>query len=115
MTLSADHKVAEFIDKIKLIDYPKHCILEVARKIVFECYPGSKERMMYGGIIFSLEDDFGGVFVHKNHVSFEFSNGYMFQDTENLLEGKGKFRRHLKIKTLDDHKLEKLDFFLKQI
>lgn len=33
---------------------------------------------MYGGIMFSPGDDFGGLFVYKNHVSFEFGNGAKF-------------------------------------
>ena len=71
--------------------------------------------MMYGGIIFSLSTDFGGVFVYKNHVSFEFSLGYKLDDPEKLLEGGGKYRRHLKMKSLEQVKMKKVDFYLKQI
>ena len=71
--------------------------------------------MMYGGILFSFEDDFGGVFAYKNHVSFELSAGYLLKDPDKLLEGKGKFRRHLKIRSMGDKQLEALDYFLGQI
>ena len=63
---------------------------------------------MYGGIIFSLADDFGGIFVYKNHVSFEFSYGYKLDDPSKLLEGNGKYRRHLKIKSIEDLEIKKI-------
>jgi len=70
--------------------------------------------MMYGGIMFSLEDDFGGLFVRKNHVSFEFGSGVTMDDPDNILEGIGKFRRHLKIRSLADIKDKKVEFFVEQ-
>ncbi|TRX48724.1 DUF1801 domain-containing protein [Fulvivirga sp. M361] len=114
MTKSASIEVQDFIHKVMALDKPKYQILEELRKIVFMNYPEVKERMMYGGIMFSLEDDFGGVFVYKNHVSFEFSYGYIFNDPDKLLEGNGKYRRHLKITSLDSMDMKQVDFFVKQ-
>jgi len=45
----------------------------------------------------------------------EFSNGYLFDDPKSLLEGKGKYRRHLKLRSLDDIETKKVDYFMKQI
>lgn len=115
MKKSNDIKTQKLIDNIKILDSTKHQILEKLREIVFDNYPKVKERIMYGGIMFSLDEDFGGVFVYENHISFEFSYGYKFNDPENLLEGKGKYRRHLKLKSLDDIETKKMDFFVKQI
>ena len=95
-------------------DECKFDILKKMRDIVFKLSPEINERMMYGGIMFSLDDDLGGVFVRKNHISFEFSNGYQFNDPKKLLEGTGKFRRHLKIRSLTDIKSKELYFFVKQ-
>ena len=114
MKKSASLEVQNFIDTLGVVDAAKYQILAALRKIVFENYPKAKEKMMYGGIIFSLTDDFGGVFVYKNHVSFEFSNGYKFKDPEKLLEGKGKYRRHLKIRSMDNREMGSIDFFVKQ-
>lgn len=111
---SKNKEVQVFIDKLGKTDPVKHQIIEVSRKLVFENFPNATERMMYGGILFSLEEDFGGVFAYKNHVSFEFSIGFKFNDPEKLLEGNGKYRRHVKIKYLDEVKTKKLDFFVKQ-
>lgn len=115
MKKSNDIKTQKFIDSVKVFDSTKYQLLQKIREIVFDNYPKVKERIMYGGIIFSLIDDFGGVFVYKNHVSFEFSNGVNFDQNKNLLEGKGKYRRHLKLTSLDDIKTKKLDFFVKEI
>ena len=98
-----------------MLDDTKHQILEAVRTIVFENFPKVEERMMYGGIIFSLQEDCGGIFVYKNHLSFEFSLGFKFKDPENVLEGNGKFRRHLKIKSMEDIENKTLDFFVKQM
>jgi hypothetical protein len=72
------------------------------------------ESMMYGGIMFSLDEDFGGIFVRKNHISFEFGNGYTMKDPDKLLEGTGKFRRHLKIIAFSDIEDKKVEFFVRQ-
>ena len=115
MTKSTDAKVQDFIDQTMMLDHSKYQILEALRKVVFEHYPSTTEKMMYGGIIFSHTEDWGGLFVYKNHVSFEFSLGYKLKDPENLLEGGGKYRRHLKIKSNDSDKLQKIGTFLEQV
>ncbi|MCD4665243.1 MAG: DUF1801 domain-containing protein [Bacteroidales bacterium] len=112
---SNDIETQKFIENIKVLDYTKYQILKKLREIVFDNFPKVKERIMYGGIMFFLNEDFGGVFVYENHISFEFSYGYKFDDSKNLLEGKGKYRRHLKLRSLDDIETKKVDFFVKQI
>lgn len=57
---------------------------------------------MYGGIVYELEPGnhqtmICGHFVYKSHVSLEFTNGYQLHDPEHVLEGKGKYRRHIKL------------------
>ncbi len=114
MRKSNDIKTQAFIDNIKVIDHSKYQILIKLREIVFGHYPKVEEKIMYGGIIFSIKEDFGGVFAYQNHVSFEFSQGFKFEDTEKLLEGKGKYRRHLKFKSIEDVDTKKVDYFVKQ-
>ncbi|MEE9431076.1 MAG: DUF1801 domain-containing protein [Melioribacteraceae bacterium] len=114
MKKSKNEKVQKFIEELMIINDEQFNITQKLRKIVFDNYKKTDERMMYGGIMFSLEEDFGGVFASKNHISFEFSFGYKMNDEKNLLEGTGKFRRHLKIKSLSDIKDKDVDFFVKQ-
>ena len=111
---SKNIETQKFIENIEILDYEKYQILQQLRKIVVDNYPNVKERMMYGGIMFSQQKDFGGVFVYKNHISFEFSDGYRFDDATKLLEGSGKYRRHLKLNSIADIEIKKVAFFVMQ-
>jgi len=114
MTKSKDKKVQDFLENLHKDDTEKYSILIEAREIVMQNLHVD-ERMMYGGIMFSLAEDFGGLFVSKNHVSFEFSNGHSMKDPEKFLEGTGKKRRHLKLKGIEDVLDKDVLFFVKQI
>ena len=114
MKKSKNEQVQKLLEEIMIFDSEKFEILQNLRKIVFSNYPKTNERIMYGGIMFSLEDDFGGLFVRKKHVSFEFGSGAFMNDPHKMLEGTGKFRRHLKIRSLADIEDKKVDFFVKQ-
>lgn len=113
-TKSQDEKVQTFLDDLEKTKPEQFAIVRELRAIVYEHYPNVAERMMYGGIMFSLGEDFGGIFAYKQHISFEFSEGYQMQDPEKRLEGKGKLRRHLKIRSLTDIEAKKLAFFVAQ-
>lgn len=90
-------------------------ILNSLRTIVKENYPESTEEMKYGGIcFFDAGLLVGGIFPRKMHVSFEFSYGAAMIDQDGLLEGNGKFRRHLKIREIDDIEGKKVAYFLAQ-
>ena len=114
MKKSKDDEVQKFLDDLKEFDTEKSRIMQHLREIVFNQYPRASEKMMYGGIMFSLGEDFGGIFVRKNHISFEFSEGVFFKDPNNVLEGTGELYRHLKIKTLEDVKDMNVVFFVGQ-
>lgn len=112
---SQNPKVQDFINSIDLLDETKSQILAELRKIIFEVFPQVTEKMMYGGIMFILEDYFAGIFVYKKHVSLEFSFGAKLDDPEQLLNGKGKQRRHLKFESLEEVEEKKVAFFVAQI
>ncbi len=115
MKKSKNDRVQDFLDEIMMIDSDQFEILQRLRKIVFSIHPTVGERMMYGGIMFSNDDDFGGIFVRKNHISFEFSHGVKLKDPKQLLEGTGKFRRHLKIRSLADIEKKYVKSFVSQL
>ena len=75
MTDSNDEAVLSFLDDVERADDEQFRILQQLRELVFERYPAADERVKYGGLLYSLEDDFGGLFVYDVHVSFEFSDG----------------------------------------
>ncbi len=112
----SDKRIQGFLDDLAAIKAHQFEIVQSCRGLVFELSPEVEERMMYGGIMFSLKsEDFGGVFASKNHVSFEFNRGFELQDPNGFLEGKGKFRRHLKLKSIDDVTSKTVEFFVRQV
>lgn len=115
MTLPKNEKVKNFLDDLRTLDDDKFELLAELREIVLEAYPKTAEKIMYGGIMFSLNsDDFSGLFVRKKHISLEFGNGFSMTDPNQILEGSGKFRRHLKIRSKGDISTKQVAFFVKQ-
>ncbi|ELY93551.1 hypothetical protein C482_19174 [Natrialba chahannaoensis JCM 10990] len=114
MIESADPEVQTFIEDVCATDGELYEVLEALRDLVFDIYPAVDERMMYGGIMFSLEDDFGAVFVHTEHVTFEFTDGVQLPDPNGLLEGTGERRRHLKFETLADIEANDTTFYVER-
>lgn len=110
-----NENVQKFLNEICIIDDKKSIVLNSLREIILSNFPNSNERIMYGGIMFSLNDEFySGLFVRKSHISLEFSKGYLMTDPHNFLEGNGKYRRHLKIRSKEDVVSKEVDFFVKQ-
>jgi hypothetical protein len=69
--------------------------------------PKSTKVPKYGGTLYTLNPDekegqFCGVFPYKAHVQLSFAKGNELDDPDGLLEGGGKFRRHLTYKSLDE-------------
>ena len=114
MGKSTNEQVQNFLDDIIVVDPEKLIIIQKLREIVFSTDRGITERIMYGGILLSLEHDFGGIFAYKKHVSFEFSNGFQMDDPNKILEGGGKFRRHIKVYCMADIETKMVASFVKQ-
>jgi len=115
MAISKNIKVKEFLENLRQSDIDKYNTLETLREVVFKVDPDISERIMYGGIMFTLKElDFGGLFANKHHISFEFSSGVSFEDPNKLLEGTGKLRRHLKIKPNTNILNYDVEFFVEQ-
>lgn len=69
----------------------------------FKYDPALSEEIKYGGLVFFQEKELvGGIFFYKAHLSIEFSQGVALSDPHSVLEGKGKLRRHIKIRTVQD-------------
>lgn len=115
MEISKNEKIRNFLYDLKIIDTERYETVIEIRKIIFNTFPNVSEKMMYGGIIFFLNTEmFSGLFVNKNHITVEFSKGYLMVDPFKRLEGKGKYRRHLKIKSNEDLKNKEVAYFVKQ-
>lgn len=94
-------------------------IVEELTELSIDLAPDAILRSMYGGIVIELIADVaksrvGGFYVYAGHVSFEFANGTSFRDPHGLLEGSGKFRRHVKLHDLEDVRAKDCRGFLLQ-
>jgi hypothetical protein len=82
-------------------------ITDAILETLVDVAPDITTRSMYGGTVFEMEKEIpksriGGVYSYENYVSVEFAMGAGLDDPQNLLEGSGKKRRHIKIHTLND-------------
>lgn len=97
-----DPKVEQLLHDLQLTHPQLHTVVQAARAMVRSIAPEAQERVMYGGILFSAPEQCCGVFAYSAHVSMEFGHGAELDDPHGVLEGKGKFRRHIKLQSLAD-------------
>lgn len=103
MKISKNNRVENFLADLQFASPDKLEVIELIRSIFLSADDELTEEIKYGGLVFNLSGALiGGVFPYKEHVSIEFSNGADFPDPAGLLEGKGKKRRHLKIREIAD-------------
>ena len=95
------------------------CISNALKEIVEQIAPDIRFVPKYGGEVLAWDPDsdkkfVGGIYIYKDHVSLEFSQGASFDDPDGRLDGKGKGRRHLKLATVEDVMGKDAERFLKQ-
>jgi hypothetical protein len=69
--------------------------------------PDVGHRPMYGGIVFERElgapkTCLCGIYAYSEHMSVEFTHGAAFDDPLGVLEGAGKHRRRIKLRSMGD-------------
>lgn len=94
-------------------------IVSAIQDIIIEVAPDAKEKSMYGGLVYELDNTspkrlFCGVFARKNYVTVEFDRGTELKEEEKFLEGSGKDRRHLTIHSLDDITTKNVKGYIEQ-
>jgi hypothetical protein len=92
-------RIANFLDDLRLVSEDWHDLIFRVRKIILEADDNISEEVKYGGIIFTAESPFCGLFSYTNHVSLEFGRGAELPDPHDVLKGTGKNRRHIKLVT----------------
>lgn len=95
-------RIAKLLDDIRLIDPERFELVQALRKIILGLESSITEEVKYGGILFSADKPFCGIFSYTKHVSLEFGAGASLPDTFKVLEGEGKFRRHIKLASAED-------------
>lgn len=73
----------------------------------------------YGGTLFTLkpeekEGQFCGVFVSSKHTKISFGKGYLLEDPQGILQGKGKYRRHINFAAIADVDFDYLETLVRQ-
>ena len=115
MTESQNAEVDAFLRDTQLVSPENHAMIIAIRDIFRKVDASFGETIKYGGLVFmSGKDLVGGIFVYRNHLSIEFSVGAGFADPDGFLEGKGKHRRHLKIRAMEDIEAKKVATYVAQ-
>ena len=108
----ATKSVQSLVEDIRLLSETNHEIVETVRALVRKTFKSMSEEVKYGGILFSSGVQFCGVFAYKEHVSVEFGSGAKIKDDLGYLEGSGKGRRHLKLKSVAEIESKNLAKYL---
>jgi hypothetical protein len=95
-------KSDRLLGDLELANPDRHALVLAIRQAIFAVAPDAAERVMYGGIMFSAPTQCCGVFAYAEHVSVEFGRGRELDDPRGVLEGQGKFRRHIKLRNAAD-------------
>ena len=88
-------------------------------ELILRAAPKAQTVPKYGGVLYTLKPDekegqFCGVFAYMNHVNLSFVNGTSLKDPAGVLQGTGKFRRHVNFKSPDEVNSKVLLALLKQ-
>jgi len=115
MQINTNDRIENFIQDVLFIEEKRGDNLVSLRKLILKIMADAQEEIKYGGLVFNIDAELiCGIFIRKKHISLEFSFGMMMSDPGNYLEGKGKYRRHLKIFDKKDLKNKKVEFYVTQ-
>jgi len=107
-------KIKEVNDYITKAPAEQTEILEKLRDLILETVPESEELFKWGQPVYATQKNFAYLKSTKKHVNLGFFNFDKIDDTQNLLEGKGKSMRHIKIRNLDNFDLGTFKEMIKQ-
>lgn len=115
MTISSNEKVNDFLTDKQFKSPEQFEMMITIRDLFFNSNKNLVEDIKYDGLVFNLSGALiGGIFSYKEHLSIEFSSGADFSVANSNLEGGGKKRRHLKIKTKHDIAQKNCDYYIDQ-
>ncbi len=105
-------RIAKLLEDLRCLDPARLEVVQTLRERILGLDSSICEEVKYGGILFSVEKPFCGVFSYARHVSLEFGAGASFSDKFKVLEGEGKLRRHIKLLSLQDIAKKHVDEYL---
>lgn len=104
----------QFLSELKSHSKEKFEIVTQIRKLIIATDKQVKEEIKYGGLLYSDQRSYTGLYVYKNHVTMEFSAGAQLLDPKNRLSGDGKHRRYLKFTSTEHINKKEIVEFLQQ-
>jgi len=115
MTQTNEDKIHDFLCDLQTVSAPQHDIVITVRGLFLKANSTLLEEIKYGGLTFRLASGLvGGIYAYQHHISIEFSEGATFKDPDCLLQGNGKYRRHLKIMTATDINNKQALYYIQQ-
>lgn len=92
-----EDRIAQFLEDARFLGDERFNLMQSLREEALSLDKSISEEVKYGGILFTGSKPFCGIFSYAKHVSLEFSEGASLPDKHKVLEGEGKFRRHIKL------------------
>ena len=96
-------------------------LYQEVRNVILSLSPESNELLYHTHAltsVYSITDKLGDAFCHipiyTNHLNLGFNKGSLLKDESSLLEGTGKFIRHVPIRQLEDLKVKGLEKLIKE-
>ncbi len=115
MTEYSSTRISSFMTDLQAVSSEMHDIINHIRDIHFHINPDITEEIKYGGLVFLKNQELtSGVFCYKAHTSIEFGKGSEMDDPHSVLEGSGKYRRHIKISSADDISAKHVADYIRQ-
>lgn len=99
--MSAD-RIDKLLQDIRLLNEDHYALVQALREQILKLAKDVTEEVKYGGLLFSVNKPFCGVFSYAKHVTLEFGLGASLPDKYKMLEGEGKYRRHIKLTSQQD-------------
>lgn len=101
-----------------LSDGEKDNIVALLHETILGLSDEIRHLQKYGGTLYTerpneKEGQFCGVFVFANHVHLAFAQGAQLPDPDQILQGKGKYRRHINFEAIDDLDQKQVEDYLR--
>lgn len=111
--MTIENKIEQWLQDVYDKDSEQGDIAAALRTIILETAPDCDEEIKYGGIVFNRNAVLiTGIFLRKAHISLEFSFGATFEDSNKILEGNGKYRRHIKLRNVNEIESKNVSSFI---
>jgi hypothetical protein len=104
--------VDEFVETRVLPEFRP--VVAMLRALMREAAPDAQELISYGIPAYKLKHIIAVISPTKKGITLAFSRGAEFEDKYGLLEGEGKVSKNVRMKKVDEIKVEALKYYIKQ-